>query len=165
MPTWLNPPYPLVLDQSRGPSTQTVRKTDKEVRKESHTKSSFGVFLTSGSLNKQLSMNASAAGCVPGGNLGAGSLTMCCKSSRMLIVMPPPWRDTPLLFRLSFFAVDDGGKAIGPGPGFEGESVPSKSERSESSSGESEKGKRPSASSIREIPRDQTSDFTVYWAP
>jgi hypothetical protein len=46
-----------------------------------------------------------------------------------------------------------------------GESVPSKSERSESSSEDSENGKRPRASSISDMPRDQTSDFTVYWAP
>ncbi len=33
------------------------------------------------------------------------------------------------------------------------------------SSGESEKGNRPRASSIREMPRDQTSDLMVYGAP
>jgi len=46
-----------------------------------------------------------------------------------------------------------------------GERVPSKSDRSESSSDDSENGKRPRANSISEIPNDQTSDFTVYCAP
>lgn len=51
-------------------------------------------------------------------------------------------------------------------PGRAGESVFSKSDRSESeSSSDSEKGKRPSASSMSEMPSDQTSDFTVYCAP
>jgi hypothetical protein len=89
----------------------------------------------------------------------------------MLIVIPPPWRLTPLLFRLFFFAFFSsrsffdfgGGSAIGR----DGESVPSNSDRSESSSpdDESAKGKRPSASSMSEMPSDQTSDLTVYCAP
>ena len=84
----------------------------------------------------------------------------------MLMVMPPPCRLTPLLFRrlrllsllLSFF--------FSSGTGREGESVPSNSDRSESSSeADSEKGNRPRASSMSEIPRDHTSDLTVYCAP
>jgi hypothetical protein len=82
----------------------------------------------------------------------------------MLIVIPEPCKLTPLLFRLSFFTLsiilERGGRPIEPG-----ESVPSKSERSESSSDDSAKGKRPSASSMSEMPKDQTSDLTVYWAP
>ena len=79
--------------------------------------------------------------------------------------MPPPCKLTPLDFRRSFFAflslsLMTGGKVM-----VLGERVPSKSEKSESSGSDSEKGKRPSASSINEIPSDQTSDLTVYWAP
>lgn len=53
------------------------------------------------------------------------------------------------------------------GFGRPGESVLSRSERSDSSESESESanGKRPSASSISEMPRDHTSDLTVYCAP
>ena len=52
-------------------------------------------------------------------------------------------------------------------PGRSGWRVPSRSERSESSESSVllEKGKRPRASSMREMPRDQTSDLTVYCAP
>lgn len=87
----------------------------------------------------------------------------------MLIVIPPPCKLTPLLFLLSFFAVFTRGRAGGRpntrDPGRAGESVPSKSERSESSDDDSENGKRPSASSIKDTPSDQTSDFTEYCAP
>jgi hypothetical protein len=50
-------------------------------------------------------------------------------------------------------------------PGRLGDSVPSKSDRSESSDEDSANGNLPSASSIREMPVDHTSDLTVYWAP
>lgn len=134
------------------------------------TNNSFGVGLASGSLSKQLFTNPTASGgnFSSGVKRGASSLTICCKSSRMLIVMPPPCKLTPLLFRLSFLDVTllrtepGAGRAIDPG--LAGDSVLSKSESS-SSSEESAKGKRPRASSIREMPRDQTSDFTVYCAP
>jgi hypothetical protein len=141
------------------------------------TSRSFGVPLSSGSFSKQLSTNASASlGNRPSGvNLGAGSFTICCNSSKILIVIPPPCRLTPLLFLLSFFEVcvlgvprrarRAGSPAREMEPGRAGESVPSRSERSESSEEDSEKGKRPRASSMREMPRDQTSDLTVYCAP
>lgn len=137
------------------------------------TSRSFGVFLISGSFNKQLSTKLSASGGnLPSGvNLGAGSLTICCNSSKMLIVIPPPCRLTPLLFLLSFFALSfrDLGKdnaAIDPiEPGRAGDRVLSKSDRSESSDSDSENGKRPKASSMREMPSDHTSDLTVYCAP
>lgn len=132
---------------------------------------SFGVFLASGSFSRQLSMKLSASfGYRPSGvSRGAGSFTMCCKSSKMLIVMPPPCRLTPLLFLLSFFGVvrliRAGGRPESEiDPGRAGESVPSYSE-SESSEVDSENGKRPRASSIKEIPSDHTSDLTVYCAP
>lgn len=89
----------------------------------------------------------------------------------MLIVIPPPWRLTPLLFRFFFLSRFSLSALISAAdlsvrfPGLDGERVLSKSERSESSDEESEKGKRPRASSINEIPSDQTSDLTVYWAP
>lgn len=56
------------------------------------TNNSFGVFLTSGSLNKHASTNSTAAfGNLPSGvSLGAGSLTICCSNSRILIVLAPP---------------------------------------------------------------------------
>ena len=133
-----------------------------------HTSKSFGVFLASGSFNKQLSMNISASrGNLPSGvSRGAGSLTICCNSSKMLIVIFPPCKLTPLLFRFSFFALFKGDRASDisreSDPGRPGERVPSRSERSESESSDSENGKRPRASSIREMPRDHTSDFTVY---
>jgi hypothetical protein len=63
----------------------------------------------------------------------------------MLIVWPPPPKLTPLLACGRFGSVALGSKSI--------------------SSGESEKGNRPRASSIREMPRDQTSDLMVYGAP
>jgi hypothetical protein len=131
------------------------------------TSRSCGVIRRSGSLSKQLSTNSSASfGKRPSGvNLGAGSLTICWSSSRMLIVIPPPCRLTPLLFLLSFFAIfgwRGGNSMTPPGLSLLGESVPSKSDRSESSDEDSQKGKRPRASSISEIPSDQTSDFTVY---
>lgn len=148
-------------------------KKEKEGRKgkksregrERLTSKSFGVFLASGSFNKQLSTKSSASlGNLPSGvNLGAGSFTICCSSSKILIVIPPPCKLTPLLFRFfllsafSFSALLRAG-----GRGREGDSVPSNSDRSESSSSDSAKGKRPRASSISEIPRDQTSDLTVY---
>lgn len=140
------------------------------------TRRSFGVCLSSGSFNKHPSTKFSAIfGNLPSGvNLGAGSFTICCSSSKILMVIAPPCKLTPLLFRLFFFAsfslsffdaLDFGGGRP-RGWGLDGERVPSKSERSESSSDtESEKGKRPRASSMREMPRDQTSDLTVYCAP
>lgn len=132
------------------------------------TRSSLGVFLASGSFNRQASTNSSASfGNRPSGvNRGAGSFTICCRSSRMLIVMPPPCRLTPLLFLLSFFFVFCfvGSPDRLRTPGREGESVFSYSE-SVSSSDDCEKGNRPRANSIREIPRDHTSDLTVYCAP
>ena len=145
------------------------------------TRSSLGVGLSSGVFNKQLSTKSSASrGKRPSGvNFGAGSLTICCRSSKILIVIPPPCRLTPLLLRLSFLLVSPflsffsrlraGGKGIPDiEPGRWGESVPSKSsksDKSESDVSSSENGKRPNASSISEIPRDQTSDLTVYCAP
>lgn len=130
------------------------------------TKRSLGVIRASGSFNRQLSTKSSASsGNRPSGvSRGAGSLTMCWSNSNMLIIIPPPCRLTPLLFRLSFFDVLPcsflGGSPIVPG-----DSVPSKSDRSESSGSVSAKGNRPSASSMSEIPKDHTSDLTVYCAP
>jgi hypothetical protein len=137
------------------------------------TRRSFGVFLASGSFSKQLSTKSSASlGKRPSGvSLGAGSFTMCWSSSRILIVMPPPCKLTPLLFRFfflsrfSFSALASSLDLRARFPGLLGDSVLSKSERSESSEAESEKGKRPRASSVKEIPNDQTSDLTVYCAP
>ena len=83
------------------------------------------------------------------------------------MVIPPPCRLTPLLFRrfrllsllLSIFFFSSC-------TGRPGEREPSKSDRSESSSEvDSENGNRPSASTMSEIPRDHTSDLTVYCAP
>ena len=70
------------------------------------TRRSFGVFRASGSLSKQLSTKSSASfGKRPSGvRRGAGSFTMCWRSSRILIVIPPPWRLTPLLFRFFFLS-------------------------------------------------------------
>ena len=87
----------------------------------------------------------------------------------MLIVIPPPWRLTPLLFLFFFFSLRSRSACAcaaetASSPGRLGESVFSKSDRSESSES-SEKGKRPSASSMSEIPSDQTSDLTVYGEP
>lgn len=135
------------------------------------TNNSLGVGLASGSFKRHESTNcsASAENRPSGVSLGAGSFTMCCKSSRMLIVIPPPWRLTPLDLRFSFLSVfflDTAAEIAGRWlPGLEGERVPSRSERSESSESESAKGNRPRASSIKLIPNDHTSDFTVYCAP
>jgi len=85
----------------------------------------------------------------------------------MLIVIPPPCKLTPLLFLLAFFfdfcLVGSSDKLRLPGRA--GESVFSNSESDSSSDVDCEKGKRPRASSIKEIPRDHTSDLTVYCAP
>ena len=80
-------------------------------------------------------MKASASfGYLPSGvNRGAGSFTMCCNSSKMLMVIAPPCKLTPLLFRLSFLAVLfllflilAGGRPDNEmEPGRAGESVPS----------------------------------------
>lgn len=135
-----------------------------------HTCRSFGVFLSSGFFSRQSLTKPSASwGNRPSGvNFGAGSLTICCNSSSMLIIIPPPCRLTPLLFRLSFlllFFFLVLASRFRP-PGCDGDNVPSKSENSDSeSSDDSEKGNRPKASSISVMPRDQTSDLTVYWAP
>ena len=77
-----------------------------------------------------------------------------------------------MLFRLSFlfvFSFFSFLRNVGPGiprrePGRCGESVPSKSsrsDRSESEASSSENGKRPSANSINDMPRDHTSDLRV----
>lgn len=84
--------------------------------------------------------------------------------------MPPPCKLTPLLLRLSFapvfFLMRAGGSPDNEtDPGRRGESVFSKSESDSPSDVDSEKGKRPRASSINEMPSDHTSDLTVYWAP
>ncbi len=135
------------------------------------TNKSLGVFRMSGSFSRQLSMKSSASfGYRSSGvSRGAGSFTICCRSSRMLIVIPPPCRLTPLLFRLSFFDVflfirAGGSPDSDIEPGRAGDRVLSNSE-SESSDVDSENGKRPKASSISEIPSDHTSDLTVYCAP
>jgi len=143
------------------------------LKRSKRTSKSFGVFLLSGSFNRQLSINISASfEYLPSGvNRGAGSLTICCSSSKILIVIPPPCKLTPLLFRLSFFGVflliRAGGRPESESdPGRAGDRVPSKSESPPSSSDtDSEKGKRPRASSIKEMPSDHTSDLTVYGAP
>jgi len=158
-----------ILDTMGKKDTAQVKRLLVHVGKDrQRTRRSFGVFRWSGSFNRQLFTNSSAAlGNLPSEvNFGAGSLTMCCSSSRMLIVIPPPWRLTPLLFlRLRFFSLVSS-FFLSSGTGRDGESVPSKSDRSESSSdADSENGNRPSASSISEIPRDHTSDLTVYCAP
>ena len=143
-----------------------------------HTNNSFGVFLTSGSFNRQVSTKFSAsAGNRPSGvSFGAGSFTICCKSSKILMVIPPPCKLTPLLFRRFFLSrfsfsaafsafissADRSVRLLGRDVG---DNVFSKSERSESSEDDSAKGNRPSASSINEMPRDHTSDLTVYCAP
>ena len=139
------------------------------------TNKSFGVFLLSGSFNRQLSINDSATlGYRPSGvSRGAGSFTICCSSSKILIVIPPPCKLTPLLFRLDFFCElfifllrrADGRPESEIEPGRAGDSVPSKSESSSSSEVESENGNLPRASSMSEIPNDHTSDLTVYCAP
>lgn len=141
----------------------------------SRTSNSFGVGLLSGSLNRQASRNSSASfGYAPAGvSRGAGSLTICCSNSKIDMVMPPPWRDTPLDLRLSFldaaasfFGRERGGGS--PSRVLLGDSVScrsAKSSKSESPPSSSAKGKRPSASSIKEMPRDQTSDLTEYCAP
>ena len=69
------------------------------------TNKSFGVFLQSGSFNRQLSTNDSATlGYRPSGisSLGAGLFTICCNSSKITIVIPPSCKLTPLLFHLAF---------------------------------------------------------------
>jgi hypothetical protein len=72
----------------------------KVMPKKSNTKltiNSPGVLLSSTSFIKHASTNASASleNLPSGPNLGAGSLTIWCMSSIMLIVIPPPWRETP----------------------------------------------------------------------
>ena len=85
----------------------------------------------------------------------------------MLIVVPPPCRLTPLLFLLFFFvniALRERSDRLRE-PGRPGESVFSYSGSLSSSEVGCENGKRPRASSIKEIPSDHMSDLTVYWAP
>lgn len=88
---------------------KSLRGDDAKIIIPSLTKRSFGVHLASGSFNRQHSTNASAIlGNLPSPqgplfNLGAGSFTICCSSSKMLIVIPLPCKLTPLLFLLSFF--------------------------------------------------------------
>lgn len=150
--------------------TQSELELNGKRLKVSHTRRSFGVCLASGSFSRQLSTKTSASlGNRPSGdNLGAGSFTICCSNSRILIVIPPPCRLTPLLFRfffLSRFSFAARASARFKFPGLLGDSVLSKSDRSESSDAESENGNRPKASSISDIPSDHTSDLTVYCAP
>jgi len=98
---------------------------------------------------------------------GAGSFTICCSSSKILIVVPPPCRLTPLLFLLFFFVKFDLRERSDKlrEPDHPGESVFSYSGSLSSSEVGCENGKRPRASSIKEIPSDHMSDLTVYWAP
>ena len=132
------------------------------------TSRTFGGFLASGSLSRQLSTKSSASlGYRPSGvNLGAGSFTICWSNSNILMVMPPPCKLTPLLFLFFFLSAFSFSALVrAGGSGRLGESVPSNSDRSESSSSESAKGNRPRASSMSEMPSDHTSDLTVYCAP
>lgn len=97
------------------------------------------------------------------GNLGGGSLTIRCRSSSMDIWVepcPPPSSDTPS-FRLGVVAPPPPPPPLGR----VGESVPRKSSSSSSSSSSSANGKRPNAISMMVIPKDHTSDFTLYWSP
>jgi hypothetical protein len=79
----------------------------------------------------------------------------------MLIVCPPPPRLTPLSF-FFFFPSSLGGLED---RGRVGSGSTTSSSLSEAESGESENGNRPRASSMRDTPRDQTSDLIVYGAP
>ena len=85
----------------------------------------------------------------------------------MLIVLDPPCRLTPILLRfLSLSSLDFFWPAEALNGGLPGDKVFCRSSKSESSDAwSSENGNRPSASSIRETPSDQTSDLTVYCAP
>ena len=121
---------------------------------------SCGDFRLFGSLSKQPSMNEVA----DSGNsrlrltsLGAGSLTIWCSNSRILIVWPPPPKLTPLSFFFflpsSLGGLEDRGRV--------GSGSTRSSSLSEAESGESENGNRPRASSMRDTPSDQTSDLIV----
>lgn len=77
------------------------------------------------------------------------------------MVCPPPPRLTPLSF--FFFLPSSLGGLEERGRVASGSGRSSSS--SEPESGESEKGNRPRASSMRDTPRDQTSDLIVYGAP
>lgn len=165
-----------------------------------------GSFLSVASTNSSIAVEN-----LPDGSLGAGSLTMYCRSSRIDIWCPDPASETPAtLFRLADLA-DDAEVFLLLGlaraasrfaarrfsaswtlslffAGRTAESVSSASsssvmspssssswtpvrvswERSSSSergASSDEKGKRPSASSTRVMPSDQTSDLTVYGSP
>lgn len=73
------------------------------------------------------------------------------------------WRT--LCFGNGWFSPPIIAKFIAKFPGLLGDSVPSRSDKSESSETDSAKGNLPIANSIKEIPVDQTSDLTVYCAP
>ena len=106
---------------------------DRRIKISWLTNKSLGVFLLSGSFNRQLSINDSATlGYRPSGvSRGAGSFTICCNNSKILIVIPPPCRLTPLLFRLAFlfcivfFRRAGGRPESDMDPGRAGDSVPS----------------------------------------
>ena len=145
----------------------------------------MGVGLLAGSLETQRSTNSvSSRGktslertprCVEvdvGGNVGGGSLTMRWRSSSMLICVdpaPPPSRLTPCrLFRREERSA---APALPPPLGWCGEKVPSRSSSfssplpASSVSLSSAKGNRPRAISMMEMPRDHTSDLTLYCPP
>lgn len=126
------------------------------------TNNSFGFFLKPGSLRKQSSTKtcASLGNLSTGTSRGAGSLTMYCRRSRIDIVGPAAAAAAAAAFAAFWFA------------GFPRAVVRNSRGRSESSGdvgvsaeSESEKGKRPRASSMRLIPNDQISDLTEYSPP
>jgi hypothetical protein len=159
-----------------------------------------GSFLNDALINS----SASSENFPPPGSCGGGSLTMFCRSSRMLICPLLPASETPDLrfvdvvevfldrggrverrdsrfaarcFSASmmlsrFFSGLAGERVSSPRSSRMSSASPSSStparERREKASSSSvegssslEKGKRPMASSTREMPRDQTSDLTV----
>jgi hypothetical protein len=140
--------------------TRGERDNAQQREKEKLTNNSFGVLLFSISFSKHPSTNSSTSPPnFPAGRRGEGSLTIWCISSMMLIVMPPPCSDTPLLRRrLRRFVAGVRGTCRESrwwcGAFSRSELSSSESEK------ESEKGNWPTESSMRVMPRDQMSDLT-----
>ena len=132
------------------------------------TSKSCGDPLSAGLLIKQALANSCASTgklrLLPS-NCGAGSLTMCCNKSRIDIVCPSPPSETPFFFfrfRLRDCSSARFGRWDEMGKVGSGSYSPSPSESSGSEeASESWNGNRPVAISIKEMPRDQTSDLIV----
>lgn len=147
-----------------------------QISREVRTRRVFGLCLSSGSFIKQASTNSSSSSENWGPNLGAGSRTIWCISSMMLIEdIPSAPNSIPRLLNLLFlfFLLNANVESRCVGVLFLrsesslSESLFFSSSRSErsSSSSTSQKGNCPVASSMSVIPSDHISDFTEYSAP